>query len=179
MKEMEMTEEFMSREEGIEKPEGMDEAVAAADELESTMFEAMAPSGVFTEKALNTFVKGINEALSLFPGAEPVADFEGDVDGVMPENVTRALGMIKSAFTDYSGDEPFTFQDITDDRSLKEVAGKLMAMKKDQAFRAFLAKPMNGDDIERIEAVSITREPEEAPQMSGENEDELLMSRLS
>ena len=169
----EMTEEFMEREVPLEKPEGMDEAVQAADELESTMFEAMAPSGVFTERALNTFVKGINEALSLFPGVEPVEQFSGDVDGAMPENVTRVLGMIKSAFTDYSGEEPFTFQDITDDRSLKEVAGKLMAMKKDTGFRAFLAKPMGGEDVERIEAIKITREPEEKPQMSGENEDDL------
>lgn len=178
MKDMSMTEEFMERQEPLEKPEGMDEAAQAADELESTMFQAMAPTGVFTEKALNTFAKGLNEALKLFPGAEPIPEFEGNIDGAMPENVARALGMVKSAYQDYSGEEPFSFQDITDDRGLKEVAGKLMAFAKDSSFRAFLAKPM-GEDVERIEAIRIEREPETKPQMGGENEEDLLMSRLA
>jgi len=175
----EMTEEFMEREMPMEMPEGMMEEAARADELESTMFQAIAPEGVFSRNALNTFVKGINEALKLFPGAEPVAEFEDNLDGPMPEQVSRALGMIHSAYSDFSGEEPFTFQDIKTDRDLKEVAGKLMAFGKDKSFRAFLAKPMGEEGVEAI-GIRIGRTPEEKPEMemSGNNEEDLLMSRL-
>lgn len=173
-----MTAEFMEREETLEKPEGMDEMAEQADRMESKMFQAVAPEGLFTERALNTFAKGINEALKLFPGAEPISEFEGNVDGPLPEPVTRALGMIKSAYQDYSGEEPFKFSDIKDDRGLKEVAGKLMAFSKDSGFRAFLAKPMDQEEDVRVEAIRVTREPEAKPEAQ-EDTDELFMSRLA
>lgn len=175
----EMTMELMEREQPLEKPENMDEMAAQADKLEGMMFQAIAPEGEFSASATNTFIKGLNEALKLFPGAEPIEQVTEKIDGAMPEQIARSLGMVLSAYSDYSGEEQMAMSEINNDRDLKELAGKLLAYSKDKAFRAFLAKPMGEDDM-RIDAIKVevdTSGP--APQAPEGEEEDFLMSRMS
>jgi|5B_taG_2_1085324.scaffolds.fasta_scaffold00300_12 hypothetical protein len=174
-----MTMELMEREQPLEKPENMDEMAQQADKLEGMMFQAIAPEGEFSASATNTFIKGLNEALKLFPGAEPEEQVTEKIDGAMPEAISRKLGMVLAAYSDYSGDEQMAMSEISSDRDLKEMAGKLLAYSKDKAFRAFLAKPMGEDDM-RIDAIKVEVETEAPTRQAPEGEeDDLLMSRMS
>ena len=179
----EITEEFIATQQPVAPPPGMEEEAIKADALETQLFEEVAPIGDYSKDSLNILVRGINKVLKFFPGSDEVEGFDqGLEDEPIPESVVRPLGMIISAATDYGWDDIFALADLEDDRSLKEAAGKLDALSKDTAFRAFLAKPQPDevivDEVVEEEVISVPPEVSPAPVVEEVDEEELIMSRM-
>jgi len=177
LKEVDITEEFINLQEPIAPPPGMEEDAILADEMEGQLFEEISPIGDYSKEALNVLTRGINKVLKFFPGLEDVEGFDQPIeDGPIPESVTRPLSMIMAAASDYGWDDVFALGDLEDDRSLKEAAGKLDALSKDNAFRAYLAKPQEATvEVEEVVEVDVPA-PVSPP---GMEEDELILSRMS
>lgn len=143
----------------------MEEAV---DEDEA-VFAELAPQGPFTKKAVNALVKSTNELLPLF-GQEPTyPDFEGDVEG-LPTDFVRVLAMfqgaVNAAVDAEMVDEEFDFmlEDLTDDRALLMLAGKLKNLSKQRDFKTFLKNPPM-EEMDEEEAMVVDNEMNEpAPQ---------------
>jgi len=178
----EITEEFLATQQPVAPPPGMQEEAIKADALETQLFEEVSPIGDYSKDSLNILVRGINKVLKFFPGSDEVEGFDqGIEDEPIPESVVRPLGMIISAATDYGWEDIFALADLEDDRSLKEAAGKLDALSKDTAFRAFLAKPQPDEVIvEEVEeeVVSVPPPVSPAPVVEDVDEEEFIMSRM-
>lgn len=179
--EIEITEDFMSIQEPLVPLPGMEEDAILADEMEGQLFEEITPIGDYSKEALNVLTRGINKVLKFFPGIDDVEGFDQPIeDGPIPESVTRPLSMIMAAASDYGWDDVFALGDLEDDRSLKEAAGKLDALSKDNAFRAYLAKPQPDTLVveEEVE-VSVPAQVSPRPMVEEVDEEELILSRMS
>ena len=174
-------EEFIGNAAPLEAPPELIAAVADADDVEAQLFDALRPIGDFSKKALNIFVKGLNSVLKNFPGADKVEDFDEDIDdAALPESLMRSLGMVIAAADDFGEPLIFSFEDLTDDRALKEAAGALIALGTQPAFRAFLRKPQQEIPEEEVvveEEISVPAPV--SPEEAGEFDEELLLSRLA
>jgi len=174
-------EEFVANAAPLEAPPELIAAVEEADIVEAELFTALSPIGDFSASALNIFVKGLNSVLKNFPGADEVEGFEDDIeDASLPESLMRTLGMVIAAADDFGEPLIFSFEDLTDDRALKEAAGALMALGDQPAFRAFLRKPQQAVEEEEVvieEEVSVPAMV--SPEAEEEFDEELLLSRLA
>ena len=174
-------EEFVANAAPLEAPPELIAAVEEADIVEAELFTALSPIGDFSASALNIFVKGLNSVLKNFPGADEVEGFEDDIeDASLPESLMRTLGMVIAAADDFGEPLIFSFEDLSDDRALKEAAGALMALGDQPAFRAFLRKPQQ--QIEEEEVVveeEVTVPAMVSPEAAEEFDEELLLSRLA
>ena len=172
-------EEFVANAAPLEAPPELIAAVEEADIVEAELFTALSPIGDFSASALNIFVKGLNSVLKNFPGADEVEGFEDDIeDASLPESLMRTLGMVIAAADDFGEPLIFSFEDLTDDRALKEAAGALMALGDQPAFRAFLRKPQQAEEEVVIEE-EVSVPAMVSPEAEEEFDEELLLSRLA
>lgn len=131
--------------------EQVEEMAMMADMAEAEKLAELAPSGTFKKDSVNRLIKSLNEMLKHF--AVPAIGTVGeDVDGPMPQDVTKALLMIDAALDDAKMEEhSYDIADIKTDRDIMMLRGKIDAAAKDRAFIAFLRKPMPGDPEVEIE----------------------------
>ena len=95
----------------------------------------MAPQGKFTAGALNRMIKELNVVLEMF--GETYPEFAEDIT-VFPQEFVTALSMVKSAADDSGVGLELEFTDITDDRDLAIIAGRLRELAKSKEFMKFL-----------------------------------------
>jgi hypothetical protein len=178
--EITVEEEFVANAAPLEAPPELLAAAEEADVLEAELFTGLSPIGDFSKEALNVFVKGLNSVLKNFPGADEVEGFDEDIDdAALPESLMRTLGMVIAAADDFGEPLIFSFEDLTDDRALKEAAGALMALGDQPAFRAFLRKPQQQIEEEVVVEEEVSVPAPVSPEQQGFEEEELLMSRLA
>jgi hypothetical protein len=105
------------------------------DALLQEQFLAEAPQGSFTVDALNRLVKELNVVLEMFGEVYP--EFAEDI-AVFPQEFVAALSMVRSAAEDAGVGFDLEFAEITDDRDLAILSGKIRKLGKDKTFRKFL-----------------------------------------
>lgn len=159
------------------RPEGdpVSQELNAAEQADTEMFQSMAPTGDFTSRGLDPLVKATNKLLPLFDQTPDYPMVE-DTD-VLPEDFVRILSMFIAAIDEAiaaGAIEPemaISLDEVRDDTGLMTIAGKLDMLSKDKDFKRF---------INEAEAPEEEAPVEEAPpeQMSADEEDDLLMSRM-
>ena len=112
-----------------------EEIGAEQDMMQEQAMTEMAPQGKFSMDALNRLVKELNVVLDMF--GETYSEFAEDITVFPPEFVT-ALSMVKSAADDSGVGLEIDFAEITDDRDLAIVAGKLRELANSKEFKKFL-----------------------------------------
>jgi len=108
---------------------------AEQDMMQEQAMTEMAPQGKFTVDALNRLVKELNVVLGLF--GETYPEFAEDI-AVFPQEFVAALSMVRSAADDSGVGLEMEFTEITDDRDLAILAGKIRKLGKDKTFQKFL-----------------------------------------
>jgi hypothetical protein len=158
------------------------------DELRNRGFEQFSPQGKFSKKSLQALTKAVNAALEVFR-QPPLPLPEEDIDGSLPVEHVKAIMMISDAMADSGVGEAIDLTQITDDKSLVAVAGKIDAAAKDKAFKSFLAKPLE-NQVGEVETETQVEVEEEVPEgmhsmpdgtlMKDEDmeDEELMMSRM-
>jgi len=154
---------------------GMAEGATEADE---SMYEEMAPKGKFSPKGLMPLVKATNMLLPMFgqTGDYPMLK---EAMTELPTDFVRVLSMFVAAVDDaVAGDVvdaemKLDMSGITDDRGLMLLAAKLDALAKNRDFKKFLKEP--GE----MTQPNIDAERTPMPTMTGEAEDDMMMSRMS
>lgn len=122
----------------------------AGPEMESdeeAIFQEMAPQGKFSKKAMNSLVKSANELLPSF-GQEPTyPTFEEATITQFPTDFVRVLAMFQGAVNAavdaemVDAEYDFMMEDLTDDRAVMMLAGKLKQLARQRDFKAFLKNP--------------------------------------
>lgn len=113
---------------------------------EEDVFAQLAPQGPFSAKAMNQLVKATNALLPAFEQEGDYPTFDADVD-VMPTDFVRVIAMFQGAVNaavDADMIDPemdFELEQLTDDRSLTLLAGKLSALARSRDFKQFLKEP--------------------------------------
>jgi hypothetical protein len=130
------------------------------DALLQEQFVSEAPQGRFTVDALNRLVKELNVVLEMF--GETYPEFAEDI-AVFPEEFVRALSMVRSAAEDAGVGFDLEYAEITDDRDLAILAGKVSKLGKDKTFRKFLEDStlMPGEEVLVEEEVIVPEPPVE------------------
>jgi|TARA_R110001583_G_scaffold38508_4_gene124464 hypothetical protein len=105
------------------------------DALLQEQFMSEAPQGKFTVDALNRLVKELNVVLEMFGEVYP--EFAEDI-AVFPQEFVAALSMVRSAAEDAGVGFDLEYAEITDDRDLAILAGKIRKLGKDKTFQKFL-----------------------------------------
>ena len=105
------------------------------DALLQEQFMSEAPQGKFTVDALNRLVKELNVVLEMFGEVYP--EFAEDI-AVFPQEFVAALSMVRSAAEDAGVGFDLEFAEITDDRDLAILSGKIRKLGKDKTFQKFL-----------------------------------------
>ena len=105
------------------------------DALLQEQFMSEAPPGKFTVDALNRLVKELNVVLEMFGEVYP--EFAEDI-AVFPQEFVAALSMVRSAAEDAGVGFDLEYAEITDDRDLAILAGKIRKLGKDKTFQKFL-----------------------------------------
>ena len=105
------------------------------DALLQEQFMSEAPQGKFTVDALNRLVKELNVVLEMFGEVYP--EFAEDI-AVFPQEFVAALSMVRSAAEDAGVGFDLEYAEITDDRDLAILAGKVRKLGKDKTFQKFL-----------------------------------------
>ena len=160
------------------QPREMEISVSEAQRGDEDAFAALAPRGDFSRKAMNALVKATNRLLPLFDQSPDYPEFSEDVE-VFPTDFVRVLGMFQGAVNAAVDAEmapesaDFMMEEITDDRSLQLLAGRLNQLATDREFKKFLKNPpMEEESEEAPEAVNQMNEMGEA-QM-----DAIMMGRV-
>jgi|TARA_R100001086_G_scaffold249645_1_gene190157 hypothetical protein len=136
----------------------VEEMAMVADMAEAEKLAEFAPSGSFKKDSVNRLIRSLNEMLKHF-AVPAIAEVDEDIDGPMPEDVTRALFMIDAAVEDAKMDEySYNIGDIRTDRDIMMLRGKIEAAAKDRAFVAFLRKPMPEGETDVSVSVSVEEE---------------------
>ena len=141
------------------------ELLMQAQELDENAEEIRAnlpiPEGKFSQDAVNRMIGALNEVLMLFEDEYPMV--EEDMT-MFPEDLVDKLMMIDMATEDADVDFDISIGDISDDRDLALVAGKLTKLAKDRDFKRFLqSDSMTGDEEVIEEEVTVEEMPEEEP----------------
>ena len=138
------------------------------------MYKQMAPKGTFTSRALDPLVKNVNKLLVLF-GQDPSYPKVSDTNE-LPTDLTRVLSMFVAAVDDaieagvLSPEMKIDLETIASDSDLMALSGKIEMLSKDREFKRFLQ--------EEAPAEEEMEEPMDEMEMSEEEEDALLMSRM-
>ena len=109
--------------------------VAPLEQADEQLYEAQAPRGSFTKNALNGLVKATNRLLPAFEQSADYPKFEEDIE-VFPTDFTRVLSMFAAAVSAAAAEEVvepelvFAIEDIIDDTSVHQVAGKITSLSK-------------------------------------------------
>jgi len=150
----------------------VEEMAMVADMAEAEKLAEFSPTGSFKKDSVNRLIRSLNEMLKHF-AVPAIAEVDEDVDGPMPEGVTRSLFMIQAALEDAKMDEySYDIGELKTDRDIMMLRGKIEAAAKDRALIAFLRKPMPEEATE----VSVDIEVEqEAPEGSHRMPDGRIM----
>lgn len=141
-----------------------------AELADEQSYDAMAPTGKFSAKALNALVKSTNKILPLFGQTPDYPTFSQDITK-FPTDFVRVLGMISQATKDAAAAEAITpdmvvsLDNLTDDRSLLVEAGRLDALSKNKDFKSFLKEPKPADGLPPEEEEDLTVPADEAADM--------------
>lgn len=148
------------------------------DQMRGEQFAAVAPEGVYGSKLLNKLVKAINKLAPLFD-MEALEEYTEDVQGPLPDEIVRALSMIRSATEDAGiTDAMFEVADMVDDAAINLVIGKILTLAKDTAFKTFLkSAPREAPVQEPVEA-EMGAAPAAAPVPDMAELDNLFASRM-
>lgn len=171
-----MSDEMMSS----GQPAEMELTVTQMNADDDDIFSQLAPQGDFSVKALNQLVKATNRLLPLF-GQEPTyPEFGEDVE-VFPTDFVRVLAMFQGAINTavdaemIPEDMDFMMEEISDDRDLTLLAGRLNALSDSRDFKLFLKDPpMEEEDDEE----EMGEEQMEENNMTEADMDAMFMSRV-
>jgi len=160
-------------------PELQDKVVEAS-QAEDEMYAGIAPKGRFTKMALNGLVRAHNKILPLFGIKDEYPLFASDVTE-FPVEFVKPLGMVQMAVEDAAEEDvvpmelTFSLDDITEDRSLTMLTGKLDRLSKMRDFKTFLTSPRSD---ETTEVETKTESKTELPADSDASIDSLFLSRF-
>jgi len=155
-------------------PPELEMAGAQAQEAEDAAFEAAAPTGKYSARALNQVVKSLNAVLPLF-GVAAYPEFTEDQTQLPVEFVKQLTMAFKAA------DESGVMGDVdltrtTDDRGLLMLAGKLDVLAKSRDFRDWVKSPPE-KKVEPEDKMPMNGKPEGEMPMGEDEMDSLMMSR--
>ena len=157
-------------------------AMDAAGQLDQQMdqaYDAMAPEGDYSKGALNSVVDGLNKLLPMFEVSEKYPKFDEETER-LPSEFVRQLTMVLDAARDSgAADMEMDLSQVTDDQSLRMLAGRLDTLSKDREFKLFLStdpKPSEAAPAP-AEAAPMAPPAPAGPMAAGEM-DALMMSRL-
>jgi|TARA_R110000824_G_scaffold13196_3_gene57434 hypothetical protein len=159
------------------------EAVAVA---EDEMVGEFQPRGNFKKKPLNTLVMMTSKMQPLYGLKGDYPKFDED-QTELPIEFVRLLMMFKQSVDDaivadvVDEDKSFTMEEITDDSSVKILAGKLGTVVRDKKFKKFLSESAPADEgmeEEIVEEPSLDEERTPMPEGADETIDELFMGRM-
>jgi hypothetical protein len=160
----------------------MAETLNEAETTDEMNYEAMSPEGDFKMNSMNALVKATNKLLPAFGQAPDYPTFSEDV-GKFPTEFTRILAMFSAASKDAADAEVIepdlvvSLDDITDDRSVLLVSGKIDAMSRNKDFKKFLKEPMPQQEEEE-EMESGAEMAMAGEEMDDAAMDELFMGRM-
>lgn len=151
--------------------------IADAEQADEEQFQAIAPQGNFTAKALNNLIGAANR---LLPAFEQTADFPKITEDltVFPIDLTRVISMFQGAVNSavvadaIDPESDFQIEDITDDAAINLVAGKINSLAKSREFKQFLKNPP--EEVEEEVAEEVVEEV--AP--SDEEMDQFFAGRM-
>tara|TARA_R100000750_G_C2328637_1_gene89248 strand:- start:98 stop:628 length:531 start_codon:yes stop_codon:yes gene_type:complete len=159
--------------------EGMEQTAVAEDELVGEF----QPRGNFTRKPLNALVVQTKKGQPLYGLKADYPDFPTD-QTELPIEFVRILLMFKQSIDDaivediLDEEDTFTLEEITDDSSLKLLAGKLGKVFRNSKFKKFLATP-DEEVVELSDAeVSLDDERTPLPEGSDETIEDLFLERV-
>ena len=161
------------------QPQDMEIMISESEANDEAVFAQIAPTGDFSVKALNNLVKATNRLLPLF-GQEPTyPEFGEDVE-VFPADFVRVLAMFQGAINTavdaemIPEDMDFMMEEISDDRDLTLLAGRLNALSDSRDFKLFLKDPpMEEEDEEEMD-----EEQMEENNMTEADIDAMFMDRV-
>jgi hypothetical protein len=116
--------------------EAMNEARALGieeDRAASDMFQSAAPTGRFSEGALNSLVDAFNEVLVTMGIPDPYPQFTSGAR-VLPGDFVKGLAMVADATTQLGMSNPVNLDGVEDDTDLELMAGKLMNLAENEEF---------------------------------------------
>lgn len=154
------------------------EGMAAEDE---DIFSQLAPTGNFSKKAMNQLVKATNRLLPLF-GQDPTYPEFGEDVQQFPTDFVRVLAMFQGAVNaavDSESIEPdmdFMMEDISDDRGIVLLAGRLNQLSTDRGFKQFLKNPPQ--EMEEEDMMAMDEEDNNMNEMDDEEVNKLMASRI-
>lgn len=161
-------------------PELQDKVVEAS-KAEDDMYATIAPKGKFSKMAMNGLVRALNKLLPWFGIKEEYPTFSEDMITEFPVAFVKQIGMVQKAVEDATeeGSVPmelsFSLDDITEDRSITMLTGKIDRLSKMREFKTFLASPRSD------EAKAESDKPEdknEMPEDSDASIDSLFLNRM-
>lgn len=161
------------------EPELQEKALEAT-RAEDEMYAAIAPKGKFSKMALNGLVRAHNKILPLFGIKEEYPLFESDITE-FPVEFVKQIGMIQEAVKEASEEDvvpmelTFSIDDITEDRSLTMLTGKLDRLSKLKDFKTFLSSP---DKEKETKEEPKQESRSELPEGSDASIDSLFLNRI-
>jgi len=158
----------------------MAESLNEAEQADEMNYEAMSPEGSFSKNALNALVKATNKLLPAFGQTPDYPTFSEDI-AKFPTDFVRVLAMFAGASGDAAEMEVIepemvvSLDNITDDRSIIQEAGRIDALARSKDFKKFLKEPMPEEEMEEESGAETAMEGEE---MSDGQMDALFMERM-
>ena len=144
---------------------------------EEGLYQDMSPTGRFSKGALNSLVQVHNQVSKLF-GMDPYASFDADQES-FPGAFTKEISMIIDAADDAAEAEVIdmemvpSLENITTDKDVALLSGKIGMLAKSKDFKKFLAEP--GEEKEEMPEAEMA--PAEGD-MSEADMDKLFSERM-
>ncbi len=159
--------------------QGMEQTAVAEDELVGEF----QPRGNFTRKPLNALVVQAKKGQPLYGLKADYPNFPED-QTELPIEFVRLLLMFKQSIDDaivadvLDEEDTFVLEDITDDSSLKILAGKLGKVFRNSKFKKFLATP--DEEVVELSPAEESLDDERTPLPEGSDEsiEDLFLERV-
>jgi len=158
--------------------QGQEQIATAEDD----MMLQLQPQGDFSRKPLNALVVVTRKMQPLFGLEGDYPKFDGDLTE-LPVEFVRVLSMFKQAIDDaiaqdiLEPEDAFDLAELSDDSSLKLLAGKLNKVLRDRKFKKFLSDKPAAE--EETEAPVVDEERTPLPEGAGDMDlDALFMERM-
>lgn len=126
--------------------------IGEVEKEEDSVAMEMSPKGMFSKGALNSLVKAHNAVTSLFQ-MPAYPQFSKD-ETIFPAKFTKELMMISKAVEDaikmevLTPDMAISLDNISKDRDLAALAGKLSILAKSKEFKSFLLEAPEEEPME-------------------------------
>jgi hypothetical protein len=114
------------------------------DRMLSNVFQTGAPTGRFSETALNSLVGAFNEVLVSMGIPEPYPEFQGGAKS-LPGEFVKGLAMVADAAQSVGVPNPVDLADVKDDTDLEMLAGKLLSLAENEEFVSAITAPVGGE----------------------------------